>query len=613
MKILNLLEQYHYQFLFVFFLFLLSLAYTLIEYDAKNRIGQYETEQLENISINYKMIYNTNKKISRILFSENINVPDVLEIFSDINETNLDSQRNKLYLMMKEKYKFIEKMGVKQLHFHLPNSDSFLRMHKPQKYGDNLGDARYSVTYVNKKHKPISGFELGRIVHGFRFVYPLKAENGVHLGSVEVSINSDYFVKLFKNTLFIDADIIIEEEASKKKLFKGFIDEYYTQSLEGNGYLLTKNSAKEYQDELTRYLHENSDKYRADISEKLKLKKAFTHLIEVNDIHYIKVFIPIRNIEHKEVVAYFIASKPSDALKNMHQDMFYIKISIFFFLLLIIYVVHRNLRYSSTLRHKVNEAQKKLEDSQQQIIESEKMASLGTLIAGVSHEVNTPIGLGVTAMSHFLDETKHLKKRYDAQEMSQDEFEHYLLDAGKTGDIVFANLVRAAELIKSFKQISIDQSSEAARDIYVKEYIDEILLSLHNQTKKIALAITTDIDEDLHVNTYPGAWSQIFTNLILNSLIHAFDNIKEPRIHIAIKKENGRITAIYSDNGSGMDEDHRKKVFDPFFTTKRGSGGSGLGMNIVYNLVIQKLGGTITLESQKNKGVHFTMTLDVKE
>ncbi len=585
----------------------------IVEYDAKNRIQQYEMEQLETISIQYKMVYNTNKKMSRMIYSQVINKPYILNALSDINKTNIDERRENFYQMMKGKYKLLKKLGIQQLHFHLPNNVSFLRMHKKEYYGDDLSDIRYSVSYVNKKHKKISGFEQGRIIHGFRFVYPLKAENGVHLGSVEISIDSDHFEKIFENTLFIDAYIILDKEASQEKLFQGMIDKNYTKSLEGDKYLITKSSTQEYQDTLTRYLYENLEDYRVAIAKKLDEKKAFSHIIRNEEGSYIKIFLPIRNIKDKKVVAYFVASKQSNALNGLYNDMLYIKIAVFFFLLLIIYIIHRNLCYSSTLRQKISEAQEELEASQQQIIESEKMASLGTLIAGVSHEVNTPIGLGVTAMSHFLDETKHLKQRYDDEEMDQDEFEHYLLDAGKTGEIVFANLVRAAELIKSFKQISIDQSSEAKRDIDVQVYIDEILLSLHNQTKKIGLDITTDIDKGLHVSTYPGAWAQIFTNLILNSVIHAFSQTEEARIQIIIKKEKGKIYINYRDNGSGMDAVQSKKVFDPFFTTKRGSGGSGLGMHIVYNLVTQKLGGTITLESQKNEGVHFIITFEIKE
>jgi signal transduction histidine kinase len=613
MRQLHFFDRYHYSFLTAVFLIAFAIGYSMIEYDAQSRIKAHMVQQLESSNIQYKIIYNLYKKNSRMVFSQIVNRPEILKIFSDLNATNIDEQRKKLYQLVVPKYKFAKKMGVGQLHFHLPNNSSFLRMHKPEQFGDDLSDVRYSVAYVNTKHKPVLGFEQGRIIHGFRFVYPLKSSEGVHLGSVEVSINSDAFVETFKNTIFIDAYLILDAAISRRKLFANNFKNYYVPSLESEEYLITKKSTELFQDKLTRYLHQHRYEYRADIKERLKSKKAFAHIIKTSDDYYAKVFIPISNIKDKKVVAYFITSKKSDILKGLYQDALYIKLGMTFLLLLIIYVIHKNLRYSSTLRSEIEYQSSALRASQKKIVESEKMASLGTLVAGVAHEINTPIGLGVTAMSHFLEETKSLKMRYDNELMSQDEFEHYINDSVKTAEIVFANLVRSAELIKSFKQISIDQSVDALRDINVKEYLNEILLSLHNRTKKHSIEIITEIEDNLHVKTYAGAWSQIFTNLVLNSVIHAFESTKKPKIIIAIKKNYDKILIDYQDNGSGMSQEQLKQVFDPFYTTKRGSGGSGLGMHIVYNLVTQKLGGSISVESQEDDGVHFIISFYVQE
>jgi signal transduction histidine kinase len=613
MKQLHFLDRYHYSFLAVVFLVAFGIGYSVIEYDAQNRIKAHLVQQLENSNIEYKMIYNLYKRNSRMIFSQMVNRPEVLKIFLDINATNVDVQRKKLYQLMKSKYKFAKKLGVKQLHFHLPNSVSFLRMHKLNKYGDDLSTVRYSVTYVNQKHKAISGFEQGRILHGFRFVYPLKSSTGVHLGSVEVSIDSDAFVETFKNTVFADAYLILDKAISKQKLFVNNLQDHYVASLESDNYLITKKSSELFQDELTRFLHQHLSEYRSSIKKRLSSKTAFADIIQTDNGYNVKVFIPINNIKDKRVVAYFITSKKSIVLERLYYDALSITLGMTFLLLLIIYVIHKNLLYSSTLRNEIEQQSSALKASQKKIVESEKMASLGTLVAGVAHEINTPVGLSVTAMSHFLEETKHLKARYDDELMSQEEFEDYLSNSVKTADIVFANLVRAAELIKSFKQISIDQSVDGLRDINVKEYLNEILLSLYNRTKKHSIEIVTEVEDNLHVKTYAGAWSQILTNLVLNSVLHAFETTEKPKIIIAIKKNYDKITIDYRDNGSGMSDEQLKKVFDPFYTTKRGSGGSGLGMHIVYNLVTQKLEGAISVESQESEGVHFIISFNTKE
>lgn len=613
MKNTHILDKYHYQFLVAIFIIMLGIGYAAIEYSAKNRINHHLVDQLEASNIQYKMIYNTYKKISLMAFLQIVKTTEVTDIFYNIDQNNTDLQRQKLYTLMKPKYKILKKLGIEQLHFHLRDNRSFLRMHKVEKYGDDLSDIRYSVTYVNEKHKRISGFEQGRVIHGYRFVYPLKNKNGIHLGSVEVSINTDSFVKIFENTIFKDAYLIIDKKTSQTKLFKGMINEYYAKSLEGDNYLITKETDKEPQDELSQYLHKNIKKYQSKIQQKLSKKIAFSQEIKTGSEYYIKSYIPIRNIKEKTVVAYFITSQKSQDLADIYYDLFYIKIAWILFVSLIVYIIHRNLLYSSTLRQTIKQKTDELEASQHKIIEAEKMSSLGTLVAGVAHEVNTPVGLSITAMSHFLDETKNLKLKYDKEDMTQENFENYLKNSVSTADIVFVNLVRAAELIKSFKQISVDQSTESIREINVKHYIDEILLSLHNKTKKKHIAIQTDIDENLHLKTYPGAWSQIFTNLILNSEIHAFETTDNPTITITIKKEDSIIVIDYRDNGCGLDLNHVGHIFDPFFTTKRGSGGSGLGMHIVYNLVTQKLGGNIEVDSQEDDGIHFLITLEDKE
>lgn len=247
--------------------------------------------------------------------------------------------------------------------------------------------------------------------------------------------------------------------------------------------------------------------------------------------------------------------------------------------------------------------------TQRQLVESEKMAALGGLVAGIAHEINTPLGIGVTAASHLEDETRQLMKLVDQGKMSRAALEQYQADALGSAQLILANLRRAGQLIKSFKQVAVDQSSEQAREIDLKSYLEEILVSLGPALKKTSHKVAIKCPDDLRLLTYPGAISQIVVNLVMNSLIHAFEGIEDGQIRIECESYDEEWLLLYRDNGVGMSEDVRQRVFDPFFTTKRGQGGSGLGLHVVYNLVTQLLRGSLDCVSAPGKGVEFQIQM----
>ncbi len=250
-----------------------------------------------------------------------------------------------------------------------------------------------------------------------------------------------------------------------------------------------------------------------------------------------------------------------------------------------------------------------LEQARDQLVQSEKMAALGELVAGVAHEINTPVGVGVTAASFLDAKTKEFSSLYESGELKRSELENYLKTVQEVSNSILINMARAAELISSFKQVAVDQSSEKRRRFNLKEYIDEILLSLRPRYKKTNHAINVTCAPDIEITSYPGAVSQILNNLIMNSLIHGFKDMDAGKIQIDITREDDKVSFVYKDNGAGMDETQKEKAFDPFFTTMRGKGGTGLGMSIVFNLVTQTLQGKVVLDSTLGKGVAFTMTL----
>ena len=230
------------------------------------------------------------------------------------------------------------------------------------------------------------------------------------------------------------------------------------------------------------------------------------------------------------------------------------------------------------------------------------MASLGGLVAGIAHEINTPVGVGVTAASTLHAKTKDMSNAYAANTLTNSGLKRYVDLATQSTNIILTNLNRAAELIQSFKQVAVDQSSSERRQFAIKHYLNEVLLSLGPKLKKTKLEVKVNCADDLMINSYPGAIAQIMTNLIMNSLHHAYEPGDSGTLSITVEDQGDNIHLHYADDGKGMPPEHVKQVFDPFFTTKRGSGGSGLGMQIVFNLVTQQLGGTVTVQSVIDEG-----------
>ncbi len=255
----------------------------------------------------------------------------------------------------------------------------------------------------------------------------------------------------------------------------------------------------------------------------------------------------------------------------------------------------------------------RLKRTQNELIEAEKMASLGGLVAGIAHEINTPIGIGLTGMSHFDEELEQLALKFEQDELDEHDFQSFLHNARELSRTILASLNRAADQVRSFKRVAVDQSHSEIQNFKLKEYCNEVLLSLHNRLKQTRHQIVLVIDPELTLTSDPGSFSQIFTNLITNSLLHAFREDEVGTITLtATRQLEEKILLTYCDNGCGIPVEHRDKIFDPFFTTRRNNGGTGLGLNIVYNIVTKKLQGSVRVEYPSSGGVCFLLTLPLQ-
>ena len=250
--------------------------------------------------------------------------------------------------------------------------------------------------------------------------------------------------------------------------------------------------------------------------------------------------------------------------------------------------------------------------AQRQLLESEKMVALGGLVAGIAHEINTPLGVTVTAASHLQEEATRIARSIAGNTLSRSELDRFQVTASESAELILRNLQRADRLVKSFKLIAVDQTTEESRVIDLGTYLNEILVSLDPVLKKKPQTLRIECPQPLTMNTYPGALYQIVSNLVMNSLMHGFDPEQAGEMVLRAQRMSGRIVLLYRDNGKGMNDAVRSQIFEPFFTTKRGQGGSGLGMHIVYNLVTQALNGSIRVESAPGRGVLFEILLPLE-
>lgn len=272
---------------------------------------------------------------------------------------------------------------------------------------------------------------------------------------------------------------------------------------------------------------------------------------------------------------------------------------------------------NATLERKVQErtadlqaAHEQLVREQENAIESEKMASLGRMVAGFAHEINTPIGIGVSVLTQAQQATKDLRKLFQSDEVEEADLTRCVDVLDEALELGTNNINRAAELVGSFKRTAVDQSSEQEREFDLAELLADVVRSHHSVFRKTAIQIDVDCPAGLKLFGLPGALVQVIGNLLNNARIHAFDNGKSPgHIRIGVVRAAETVTLTFADDGAGMSKTTLASAFEPFYTTARGQGGSGLGLYIVYNLVTRNLHGAVHCESDEGQGSRFVIQL----
>ena len=268
-----------------------------------------------------------------------------------------------------------------------------------------------------------------------------------------------------------------------------------------------------------------------------------------------------------------------------------------------------NQQVRESLEEQVEKRTEELKSAMTHLMEQEKLASLGSLVAGISHEINTPLGIGVSTGSYLETINRESRLKLSEGKMSRDGLLNFMESLDESITILNKNLSRASDLIKSFKQIAVNQSSELQEKFNLCDYIHAVLTTLKPSYKNKAYTFEVECPKTLTMYSYPGAVSQIITNLIMNSLIHGFRGRDFGTVRIGAEEKDDSVIITYTDNGQGIPAENLARIYDPFFTTNREHGGSGLGLNIVYNLITNKLNGSIQCTSLPDQGTTFIIQL----
>ena len=366
----------------IIFLFFIFTSFIYVSSQKDNNINSFLVSLKQLYATQYFTVYDNFNKLSQNSFYGIVNKPEIYNLVKYAYKNDEVTQnlfRQRLYEKLISDYNRLRDFKFHQVHFHFPDNTSFLRMHKPDKFGDDLSDDRFSIAEVNKNLKPIHGYEIGKIVDGFRFVYPLFDEELLHIGSVELSVSSDFFEKNFESNFDVDTHFLIKKSIAQRKIFSEFLKQYRV-SNENDQYLYREDSAKE----LTHYTNENfyTKEEKENISQRMGNSETFSIYKEIDGKYMVISFLPVNNVENERNAAYMVLYKNSDYIEQIFNN--YHKMLFILFLISLIFTFY------ISFRHKRIE---EVRNREYLLSQQTKMAALGEMIQNISHQWRQPLSI----------------------------------------------------------------------------------------------------------------------------------------------------------------------------------------------------------------------------
>ncbi|BFU78758.1 hypothetical protein ALC152_19730 [Arcobacter sp. 15-2] len=570
-------------------------------FEKNKQIDVLKTKSKEQHESQINSIINQYKTSNSFIFKSIIDNKDVLllqkKALDSKSAIEQDKYRKLLYKKLEHFYSHLKEYGIKQLHFHLPDNKSFLRFHKPNKYGDDLSDIRNSIVFVNKNLKAIDGFEEGRIFNGYRFVYPLILEKE-HIGSVEVSIGFNAINKISMTNYKIFQYMILNKEVVDGKVFSGERKNYEQSTInenffhEVNSFLNYKNNSEFQKDIFSLSVFR---KINTMLSEKFDTAyfleyKSKIEFFEFSDLHYYVSLLPIQNIQN-ENIGYIISYTKCECIRGIYDE-FYIKLLlvVLLFLLLILYLYKREMS-----KIELENLNKIANEQRDKAIKSASVKA--EFLANMSHEIRTPLN-GILGFVELLSETVTDKKSKEYLKIVNDSSHH---------------LVGIIDDILDFSKIESGKLNLDKHDFLVKKEFEVIthLFEAKASQKNISLHLDISKNVPLSLNSDPLRIKQVISNLVSNAIKFTH---KGKNIYITIAYRDNYLDISVKDEGVGIANEKLKHIFEAFNqednSTTREYGGTGLGLSISSELV-SLLGGTLQVSSKIGKGSEFYFTIPV--
>ncbi len=570
----------------VIFFFLLFSSFYYFKTQMENNINNFliNTELL--YATQYHTIYDNFNKLSQNSFYGIVNKPEIYNLVKYAykkDDATKAVYRKKLYDNLIADYNRLLGYKFYQVHFHFPDNTSFLRMHKIDTFGDNLSDYRFSVSEVNKNLKPVHGFEIGKIVDGFRFVYPLFDEKLFHIGSVELSVSSDFFEKNFEMNFNVDSHFLIKKSIAEYKIFPEYLKEFKI-SNENKDYI--------YKEDNKEFIHYSSKNFYTEdekelISSKMQNSQMFSLYKKIDGKYLAISFLPIKNVENEINSAYMVLYKNSDYIEQVMYN--YYKMLFILFLFILIYFFYINYKY----RKIQSEKNKDYIISQQT-----KMAALGEMIQNISHQWRQPLSI-ISVLASGLK----LKKECNILEDKE------LIE---NLNAILKNTNYLSNTIEDFRNYF--EGNLEKKKFNLKDIVNQCILMFKEEISSKNVILIENLN-DIELFTYESELKQVIINLLKN----AKDFTNEGLIIVSIYEKKEHIIIEVQDSAGGIPKSIIKKIFDPYFTTKHNSNGVGLGLFSAYEIIDKKLKGNISVENKEftyyfnsYKGACFSIILDRK-
>ena len=572
----------------------------------------------ELVQTNYINTLQSFETLANTVFNGYIHNTEVKHLFKN-------RSRQRLYEHLEKDYDYLSSINFRQIHFHLPNNHSFLRMHQPDRYGDDLTAIRYSVKYVNENKKPISGIEMGKIIPGFRYVYPLFLKDA-YLGSVEASFSVKAFIHKLEKVYDIHAHFILKNEIFDNKIFNDFRHNYNT-SIEADNYTAMKLGQKKNLNSVEVYLFNSfRTELFLELQKLFQTQQTFGLVIELKDKHIqhqykVATFLALHNLQ-QEHMGYFVLYQDSQEMLLLEQEFLnYIVIATIINLLFIFILYNEMTRkeglsqlvqiktqellkktqeleeLNNSLEDKVKEEVEKSKHREQQLFEIEKMAQMGDMIGNIAHQWRQPLSAIATSASA-------IELQQELEILDEKTIKEYM-------QTIVRNTKYLSETIDTFRDFirAKKEYEEVDLNRVIKNVMEIVKASMrHNQIKVIYMKT----QDEIKVNTIAQELSQVLINIFNNAKDAIRENeIKDACIDVKLEQEDDKAIISIEDNAGGISKEVLPKIFDPYFTTKHKSLGTGLGLHMSRKIIHESLHGKLYAKNTKY-GVKFFIELPLK-